>query len=133
MADLLKDSLAMRIISREDIRKIYEEGASLGIGPGALIDALCLSHERLREEVIGHDAMTEHDVRRFVELCTRLDEIVQLCDTGSEIHKAVFGAEASRLGFVGEDVVAPGWRVAETMRAKAQACLDWLNRWKKGA
>ena len=132
MMNLKEKALASSVIPEAAVAAIYDDGELMGLSASQTISKLCLSHERLRAEVAGYDYLVEYDVRRFVELCTRLDEVAQLGDTGSEIFKAVFAPEAEQLGFVMSDVTISGWRVAEMMRQKVLDCLAWLNRWKKG-
>lgn len=111
MTDLDRRALATVALAREKVEDFYANAHDWG---EAAINALCESHERLRMELQGAEALLAEDAAEIARLKARLALALALTDTGSAEFRAAFaplnGSEAGWMSL-------PGWRVVEKVRS----------------
>jgi hypothetical protein len=113
MTQLERNALATVPLSRETVESFYD-GSRSGTAEQCL-RAPCASHERLRAEIDGMDALLKDDNAEVLRLRDRLDKVLALTDTGSAEFLAAFPPDSQRDVNEPRETV-PGWRVVEKLR-----------------
>lgn len=107
MMELRRKALASLPLSEAKVASFYD-GSRSGTAEQCL-QALCISHERLRAERDGLSALCESDAQQ------KLVRALALTDTGSREFLEAFPPRSAGERTSPQDVVA-GWRVVEKIR-----------------
>ncbi len=106
MTRLTRNALARLPLTKEAVESFYD-GTRSGTAEECL-HALCESHERLRAELQGAEAV-------WTDLEAKLAKALAMTDTGSTEFRKAFPPRSAGEAVTPREIIA-GWRVVEKIR-----------------
>ncbi len=113
MNALQRKALVTVPLSSQTVESFWD-GSHSGT-PEQCLRALCASHERLRAELEGAEALLKEPDPEIARLKVKLAAALALTDTGSREFIAAFPPKCVGAAFFPKEIV-PGWRVVEKIR-----------------